>query len=273
MTIDGIHIATYGLTLLRGSFDSLLKYPKRKAVAYNNWAERDGIEPDVCSVEFEPKKIQLSFSMLTDSLSSFEASHTSFYDLLSAPGSRHIVFTAGIQKTLRFTGNPAYAVRRPFGDANHETFTLDFVEDTPQVETGATPTGTAPFGLYAVNGMDFWLYGIGGDENISDYLRHADLKEPFTDGRTIYTDAVRKKHREIKLPLWMIAGSESQFLGNYHSFFAQLAQPGEQALSVGQLGKTLQAYYTDCTAFTFAAWRPDFIGLRFNITMIESYDN
>jgi hypothetical protein len=272
MTIDGTDIANYGLVLQAGSFDSLLRYPKRKPVAYNNWAEHDGIEPDVSTVEFEPKKVQPVFSMLTDSLSSFETSHTSFYDSLSAPGSRHIVFTSGIQRTLRFTGNSKYDVRRPFGNDNHETFTLDFTEDAPAVETGATPAGTAPFGLYAVNGKDFGLYGIGGDENISDFLRHADLKEPFTDGQTVYTDVVKKKHREIKFPLWMIAFSETQFLRNYRAFFAELAQPGEQTLSAGQLGKTVRAYYTDCTSFRFTAWRPDFIGLKFNITMTESYD-
>ena len=37
MTIDGKDVYTeWGCKLLEGSFDDLLKYPKRKAVKYNN---------------------------------------------------------------------------------------------------------------------------------------------------------------------------------------------------------------------------------------------
>lgn len=46
MTIDGKDLYTeWGCKLLEGSFDDLLKYPKRKAVKYNNWAEADGSIP------------------------------------------------------------------------------------------------------------------------------------------------------------------------------------------------------------------------------------
>ena len=48
MTIDGKDVYTeWGCKLLEGSFDDLLKYPKRKAVKYDNWAEADGIDPDL----------------------------------------------------------------------------------------------------------------------------------------------------------------------------------------------------------------------------------
>ena len=60
MTIDGKDVYTeWGCKLLEGSFDDLLKYPKRKAVKYNNWAEADGIDPDLSVVEFEPKTVQV----------------------------------------------------------------------------------------------------------------------------------------------------------------------------------------------------------------------
>ena len=64
MTIDGKDLYTeWGCKLLEGSFDDLLKYPKRKAVKYNNWAEADGIDPDLSVVEFEPKTVKLKFLM------------------------------------------------------------------------------------------------------------------------------------------------------------------------------------------------------------------
>ena len=67
MMIDSKNMYTeWGCTILEGSFDTLLKYPKRKAVKYNNWAEADGIDPDLSVVEFEQKTVKLSFLMEAD---------------------------------------------------------------------------------------------------------------------------------------------------------------------------------------------------------------
>ena len=50
MTIDRKNINEWGCTLLEGSFDDLLKYPKRKAVTTRDWAESNGIVPDLSEV-------------------------------------------------------------------------------------------------------------------------------------------------------------------------------------------------------------------------------
>ena len=89
MTIDGKDVYTeWGCKLLEGSFDDLLKYPKRKAVKYNNWAEADGIDPDLSVVEFEPKTVKLKFLMKAETLEQFWSGYRKFVADLSAPENR-----------------------------------------------------------------------------------------------------------------------------------------------------------------------------------------
>ena len=89
MTIDGKDVYTeWGCKLLEGSFDDLLKYPKRKAVKYNNWAEADGIDLDLSVVEFEPKTVKLKFLMKAETLEQFWSGYRKFVADLSAPGYR-----------------------------------------------------------------------------------------------------------------------------------------------------------------------------------------
>ena len=86
---DGKDVYTeWGCKLLEGSFDDLLKYPKRKAVKYNNWAEADGIDPDLSVVEFEPKTVKLKFLMKAETLEQFWSGYRKFVADLSAPGYR-----------------------------------------------------------------------------------------------------------------------------------------------------------------------------------------
>lgn len=66
MTIDRKNINEWGCTLLEGSFDDLLKYPKRKAVTTRDWAESNGIVPDLSEVE--RKGVRASLSIRGDSM-------------------------------------------------------------------------------------------------------------------------------------------------------------------------------------------------------------
>lgn len=109
MTIDGKDIYTeWGCKLLEGSFDDLLKYPKRKAVKYNNWAEADGIDPDLSIVEFEPKTVKLKFLMKAETLEQFWSGYGKFVADLSAPGYREFNLIAGLTNRLRFNAGSSH---------------------------------------------------------------------------------------------------------------------------------------------------------------------
>jgi hypothetical protein len=54
--IDGKDIGSlWGMGLLMGSFDGLFMYPKRKAVRFTDFAEVDGIRPDLRRFETESR--------------------------------------------------------------------------------------------------------------------------------------------------------------------------------------------------------------------------
>ena len=109
MTIDSKDIYTeWGCTLLEGSFDGILKYPKRKAVKYNNWAEADGIDPDLSIVEFEPKTVKMEFIMKADTLEMFWSRYRKFITDLSAPGYREFDLIPGMTNRLRFNAGTAF---------------------------------------------------------------------------------------------------------------------------------------------------------------------
>jgi hypothetical protein len=271
ITIDGKDIKQeYGCTLLWGSFDSLLRYPKRKAVEYNNWAEMDGIEPDLFEVLFEPRKIQLNFIQESGSVSAFWAAYNKLYSDMTMPGYRVLKAIDGMTNNIRLDASSKYSIPQPFNESENRTlFTLDFIEDVPDVGESymTSGSGNAPLGLYSINGEDFGNYGIGADERENEIVKYPSLKPPFTDGRTVFLDSLKTAHKEIKLNLWMLAGSVSEFINNYRAFFTQFNQPGTQSLYLGSIGITASVYYVDCTAFKIERWG-NRVSVRFTISLV-----
>jgi hypothetical protein len=271
ITIDGKDIKQeYGCTLLWGSFDSLLRYPKRVQPEYNNWAESDGIQPDLSEIKFEPRKIQLSFIQESGSISAFWAAYNKLYSDMTVPGYRVLNAINGITNHIRLSESSEYKIPRPFNqDANHTVFTLDFVDDDANIDTSYSPSGNnAPQGLYRINDVDFGHYGIGADENISDVIKYPSIKEPFTDGLNVFLDMVRTAHRDVRLPLWMKANSIPEFVNNYRSFFTQFNQTGVQSLFVGQVGVRADVYYSDCPSFKIERWGGNGVFARFTISLV-----
>ncbi|GEM_PF-449146 len=272
MTIDGKNIKTeYGCTLLWQSFDALLKFPKRKAVVYNNWAESDGIEPDLTDVEYESKNIQLVFLLESRTLAQFWELYKKLYSDITAPGYRILDFTNLLQYKLRYDISSKYVIPQPFNiGENITSFTLDFIEDKPSIpETnGVLGSGNAPGGMYQINGNDFSVFGIGADSNIDELLKYPKLKDPFTDGDNIFLDNIRTVHKEVSLSLWMVGKSEKEFLNNYKAFFTQLSRPGTQSLFIEQLGISTSMYYSDCTNFKIETWNKNLITARFSISIV-----
>lgn len=270
MTIDGKDIfKEWGCKLLEGSFDTLLKYPKRTAVKYNNWAEADGIDPDLSVVEFEPKTVKLNFLMRADTLELFWSRYRKFIADLSAPGYREFDLIPGMTNRLRFNAGVSYDKFVPFNAGeNLSSFELSFTEDSHSIYPAAPAGGINLRGWNAINGMDFADFGIGSDDNQEDILKYPAIKTPFTDGRAIDLSTIKTQHREIKLSLWMLAGSVEEFLNNYRAFFTQITGAGNQELYIKTLNSIIQVYYTDCPSFSVESWQENQIGVRFTISFM-----
>lgn len=270
MMIDSKNMYTeWGCTVLEGSFDTLLKYPKRKAVKYNNWAEADGIDPDLSVVEFEQKTVKLTFLMEADTIEQFWHRYRKFITDLSAPLYREFDLIPGITTRYRFSAGSSYERPVPFNAGkNVSVFGLSFVEDNHAIYP-ATPSGGINLrGQYSINGIDFADFGIGSDSELEDLLKYPAVKTPFTDGRVVDMSTVKTQHREIKLSLWMVAGSIAEFLNNYRAFFTQIAGVGNQELYIKSLDGIIQVYYKDCPSFTVEAWQENRVMVRFTVAFV-----
>lgn len=271
MTIDGKNIySEWGCTLLEGSFDTLLKYPKRKAVTYRNWAEADGIDPDLSVVEFETKNVKLDFLMEAESKAQFWNRYQRLIAALSFPGYRAMNLLPGMIHHLRFNANSAYEMVTPFNAGrNLSSFTLDFIEDTDSITAPPGPLGGISLrGDYAINGIDFGAFGIGSDDEGMSLLKYPSAKPMFTDGRSVDFTTVKMQHKEIKLSLWMLASSVEEFVNNYRAFFAEFTAQGTQELYIKTIDGTVWAYYTDCPSFSVEIWEANRIGIRFSLTLV-----
>jgi hypothetical protein len=269
MTIDGKDLyETWGAILLEGSYNSLFKYPKRQTVSFRNYAEMDGIVPDLRKITFEPKQVTLHFAIRHRSIDEFWNKYQSFFTDMIAPGYRTVHAGMGWIHKLRYDKTAQYESPHLFsGGSSLTAFTLHFLEDNHAIPETLHPKGGINLrGWYEINGIDFGEFGVHHDGEIGKVLQYPDVKQPFTDGRKTDLDTRRLMHKEITIPLWMIAHSEEEFLTNYAAFFNQFNQSGTLKLFIREIGGVTNVYYTDCTPFS-VNWSKK-ISARFGITVL-----
>ncbi|MDR2913688.1 MAG: hypothetical protein LBV74_02450 [Tannerella sp.] len=269
MKIDGKNIlSTWGFVLQEGSYNSLFKYPDRKAVSYADYAERDGIISDLRKFETESRKITLNFLSKNNSTAEFRDQYQNFFMAMIAPGYRIVDMENGLIYKLRYDQTQTI---RPFHLFNSgpdaALFSVCFLEDEPAIDENViTPTGLLPLtGWYEVDGVDFANFGVHPNGEIGEVLKYPELKTPFTDSRTYSLETMRLKHKEIVIPLWMRAETEAEFVRNYQAFYNAFAKAGKRLLYIKEIDTTTYAYYMGCTSFT-THWN-DKPGAFFNIKL------
>ena len=100
VTIDTIDIwTTYGAFLLQGSYDGLMRPPKRKASLSNNWPEQNGLEIDLAAPKYESKEADLSFILSASGEAEWWTRYDAFFTLLKLPGERSL-FVKELDKTF-----------------------------------------------------------------------------------------------------------------------------------------------------------------------------
>lgn len=253
MKIDGKDIlSTWGVMLLEGSYNSLFRYPNRKPVSYRNYAERDGIIPDLRKIEYEPKRTPLNFLMRHDTEEEFWTRYKAFFADMTTVGYRTMDLEDGLIHTLRYDNTAAYESPLLFNEGSGITsFTMNFVEDNHAIPTTQQPIGGISLrDFYDIDGKDFGLFGVHPDGEIGKVLHYPDVKVPFTDGMSIDLNTRRLKHKEITLPLWIVSNSKEEFIRNYSAFFNCFNRPGKQSLYIKEIGGVTYVYYTGCSSFT-----------------------
>jgi hypothetical protein len=270
MTIDGKDIlSAWGIILTEGSYSSLFKYPRRKAVKYSDYAERDGIVPDLRKIEFEPRPVTLNFAVKHSSMDQFWNIYQTFFADMTAPGYRVMDLKNGLIHSLRYNDTGRYESPLLFREGPSLTsFGMNFIEDTIAIPGDIRqPQGGIPLrGCYEINRVDFADFGIHPDGQIGNILKYPSFKAPFTDGKNVYPGTSRYKHLEVSVPLWMLSGSKEEFVTNYSAFFNQFNRPGALRLFSKEIGGVTNVYYKDCSSFT-VHWGQR-VSARFSITLV-----
>jgi hypothetical protein len=269
MTIDGKDTqAMWNMALLKGSFSSLFKYPKRKAVRFTNFAEVDGITPDLRKFETESRQVSLIFMIKHSSESDFYAKYNDFFETVNGSGYHLFNLENGLIHKFRYNKTQLFKPVKLFNAGGGATsFTMEFLEDETAIGNSViTPYGGIPLkGWYRVDGVDFGDFGVHPDGKIGEALRYPDAKDSFTDGRVYDLSVRRLKHKEVTIPLWIHADSKSEFVNNYQAFYNAFSRPGKQSLYIREIKETTYCYYMECTAFKIL-WgkRP---GARFSLKL------
>lgn len=267
MTIDGVDISMYGLRLLEGSLNSVFRYPKRKAVGFSNYAEEDGIRPDLRKFETEVRRVTLHFHLRHRSGSEFFSRYEALLEVINGAGYRVVSFDGALTHRLRYDKAQKVEPFRLPGTDGATLLTLDFLEDVPAISSGVTEAagaGVRRSGWYVVDDVDFADFGVYPYGELGSVLRYPDAKEAFSDGRTVYTDVRRLKHKELTVPLCMVAESQAVFRQNYQAFYNAFARLGKRLLYIREVDAFTTCYYTDCTSYE-VFWGEARIMAKFNI--------
>lgn len=277
MTIDGKNIRQeYGCTLIwegstsvQHNLSAILKYPNRTAVQFRNWAEEDGIRPDLSEFLTEPKKVQLQFLMEADTLSQFWSLYRKLLADITSPKPHTFDFDGIGTFTYRYDVNSAYKHPVPFNAGrNLSVFMLDFIEDKPNIGSNTVPSSTsAPLGQFSINGYDLGLFGMHVEDGTDDLLKYPAEKSPFTDGLNVDLSTIRMAHKEVKLSLWQLAKSKAEFLSNHAAFWNQFSKPGEADLYFNNIDASTGIYYTGCDSYTLESWG-NICSARFTISVV-----
>lgn len=250
--IDGVDAFTaYGISVSDLAYGDLACLPELKPVAFNDWHEKNGIEPDLSAPVIAAKSIAIPFQLL----GTYE-NYDGFIAALS-DGAYHLFnFAAiGLKKSLRLVscGN-----LKTIGSLS--SFTLTFSDDDPMKDyTYVVPSSRVDMlGDYLLDGIDFAVYGIRMLQGTMDSIkRRPDIKENLKrnisvkDGVIYDGENVVYKSRTAQLRCFMRAANAVEFWRNRNALLYDLTKPGERILTVSELDKNIPCFYKGCSVSCF----------------------
>lgn len=250
--IDGIDAYdAYGISFSDISYDDLVCLPEMKPVAFNDWHEKNGIDPDLSAPVIAAKDVILNF-YVSDSTSSYSA----FLDALSDGSYHNFNFKEiGLSKRLRLKKSSNLKSILGLG-----SFSLTFSDDDPSdgLVYENPSSDIAKLGDYLLDSVDFAHYGIRMlNGTLDSILQRAEVKENLKRNISvisgvIYDDSeVRYKSRTAQLRCFMRASSASEFWRNRNALLHDLTKVGERTLTVSMIGKQIPCYYKKCDVKCF----------------------
>jgi len=255
----------YSVSVLDGGFNELIAYPPLKSVDSNDWAEDDGIEPDLSNPVLDSQELSIRFASTGK-----DARFGAFINLLSDLAYHNFDFKQ-IGKIYRLRLESQSALSQV---STAKTFTLKFVNDFPLNGYTYQKPGTnivSPLG-YELDDRSLSDYGItvlGGTE--VEILKSPAVKKNLLvninsrNGAIYDGEYVTFQTKDVNLNLLMRANTIDELWKNYDAFLYDLIRPGERRLYVDPIGYEYPCFYKSCSVTDFSLVGR--LWLQFNITL------
>lgn len=247
---------TYGASLLEGSYAELLCPPPLKKVESNDWAEYDGIEPDLSSPVLDSREVKLPVYIRGG-----ESAANAFIKALSfdpRPGEVSTLTSAYHLFNVPDLGR-AWKLRLKSVDVDEYwpggnlSLSLTLVDDFPLdgYEYLEPQSDLKTDESCVIGGRPFSDYGIKLTEGgIKEALLLRDVKEAMLRDISVVTGAiydskkaVRYKDRTIELPCLMTAPTVALWHRNMDALLYDLTRPGLKVLKIKGVQEQWDVYY------------------------------
>lgn len=265
MKIDDTDAFTaYGVYLQDGSGKALVQMPPLKAVAYNDWAEYDGVEADLDLPVLDSRQIQLSFHIRNI------ASADAFLAMLKS-AVYHDFYFPRLAKTYRLrlvsNGNLSLYLL-------HGIPTLTFAEDEI-IRRSVTPStsNVVESDGYRLDNIDLARFGCRVTEGTEANVRRwADIRQrlrrnsKYSAGST-YDEggAVCVKSRDLTLNLHLHTVNIATFWTYWDALFTEMLLPQERTLTA--MGYSFGCHYKSNSIKTFRITDNGEVWCDFSVTL------
>lgn len=251
VNIDSLDIyATYGLSLIEGSYPSLIQWPRLKKVDVVSWQEHSGTEPDLSNPVLDSRECTLRFAGTTT-----RAKVDAFLAIFSMGGAYHTFTTAIGRYRLRLVnGTP------PRWVDSLCIIDLRFADDFPLSNyTYAAPSSTiAASDDYLLDGVKFSDYGVRILEGSSAQL----TQTPATKGNLVRSFAskagveydqtnVTYDSYNARLSCLMRADTLHELWLNSNALLYDLTRPEARYITGKNEGKIFPCYYDSSRVSSF----------------------
>ena len=263
--IDGIDAYDfYRLSVSNGSYKDLACLPKLKNVPFNDWHERNGIDPDLSAPVLDAHEITIDFYII--------GSINRYYDFMQA-------LSYGAYHTFRFDEIGLTSRLRMVKTNNVSSiqnlhkFSVTFCDNEPlkDYEYYGPTSALVPLYDYMIDGKDVSDYGIRILRGTYDAIvKQPDVKENLktniqsVSGQSYDGENVTYKTRTVALNCLMRTRSLDEFWQNRNALLYDLIRPDARTLKVARLGKEIPFYYKSCNVKSF---HPDGGNVWFEFTL------
>lgn len=250
--IDGVDVYTsYGVSVSDVAYNDLVCLPELKPIAFNDWHEKNGIEPDLSAPVIAAKSITIPFHLVGD-----YSDYSAFISAITDGAYHTFNFASiGLTKALRLVGCGA-----PKSVQDLSSFSLTFSDDDPMKDYvySAPSSKWEQLGDYLLDGVDLANYGIRVLRGSMDSIKkQPDVKENLkrdvsVKAGVIYDgENVTYKSRTAQIKCLMRASNAAEFWRNRNALLYDLVKPGDRVLTVTELDTEIPCFYKGCSVQCF----------------------